>query len=928
MDRKLKEILKSNKIDNDNDAFNTHISMLKPKGRYQFNRHALEEFWEIYCEYIQNNDAIAGIAEKPQQYLPLIVDVDLKVRDGSDKCYESLYDQEQLKTVVSIYQSVIKIVVDNLVEDELTCVVLEKELYIQKKGDSTYFKNGFHLHFPYIFLNRIVQETQIIPRVKDALKIRNLFEGLGIEDSGDVIDKNCCKVNWLLYGSKKTEDMKPYKVTKILTSQLEEINLEKAFKNYKIYDHKENLIPVKKKVEYYLPRILSIIPHGRDTKEQKYGIISPLKEKLKKEKKSSIVQAGDPSQCLETAKAMLPLISDSRASDYNDWMTIGWVLYNITDGSAEGRELWCEFSSRCGEKYNEDECIHIWDRMVKKDMTIKTLCYYAKLDNPEEYKNFCTQKSETYIHASLEGSHNDVAKALYAECGDDFVCASISNKTWYQFRGHKWEYIEEGVYLRRKISSREFMEKYTMTAKKLYEEISNSQDKAKDAMLNARLKQINKMIQNLKNSSYKNNVLKECMEVFYDPRFQDKLDLDPYLIAFKNGVYDLKNNLFRKGRPEDFLSKAMPVNYVEFSETDDKVNEVYNFFEKVFPDKSVRKYFMDVSSDIFVGGNHEKLALFWVGEGDNGKSVTQTIFEQMMGKLAIKLNTTVITGKKPSAGAAFADLSRAGGGVRWAVLEEPDGDEAINIGVLKLLTGNDTFFARDLFEKGKDAREIKSLFKLVFIANRLPRIKHADKAVWNRVRVIPFEATFANDAPDSHAEQMLQKKFPKDKEFSKKIPGLLEAFAWVLLEHRKKITTRFDPEKVRVATEQYQKQNDIYRQFIDENISPCEGKSISLAGLYAMFKEWFRESLPNQQIPIKNEFEEHFIKIWGHPSSGKIWKGYTYRISSPENDDEEVLLSRRPSLATTKIASISSDIEVDLDSVSRSSSKTPKRKQR
>jgi hypothetical protein len=124
---------------------------------------------------------------------------------------------------------------------------------------------------------------------------------------------------------------------------------------------------------------------------------------------------------------------------------------------------------------------------------------------------------------------------------------------------------------------------------------------------------------------------------------------------------------------------------------------------------------MDQSSDIFVGGNHQKVVIFWTGEGDNGKSVTQSIFEKMLGPLAIKFSTTLITGKKTNTGAANPELARAGGGVRWAVLEEPDGDEQINIGMLKSLSGNDSYWARDLFEKGKATREMTPMFKLIFI---------------------------------------------------------------------------------------------------------------------------------------------------------------------------------------------------------------------
>ena len=57
--------------------------------------------------------------------------------------------------------------------------------------------------------------------------------------------------------------------------------------------------------------------------------------------------------------------------------------------------------------------------------------------------------------------------------------------------------------------------------------------------------------------------------------------------------------------------------------------------------------------------------------------------------------------------------------------------------------------------------------------------------MWNRIRVIPFESTFCrpdDPAPETYEEQLLQKRFPMDKEFGAKIPGMVQAFAWVLLK--------------------------------------------------------------------------------------------------------------------------------------------------
>jgi P4 family phage/plasmid primase-like protien len=891
MDLSIQQILRDHKV---KGVFHTHVSMGQIKGKYQFNRQDLEDFWKIYSKNIKESpDVHIGIAEKAQHYLPVLGDIDIKMVELDGHYENELHTERHIKEVVDVYQSVLRKIVDECSDSHLICVLLEKQLYRISKNGTTYAKHGFHLHFPYCFLSKIDQEVHLIPRVQEMLKELETFKDIGIEDSGSVIDKACCKVPWLLYGSRKDVGMEPYLVSKVYNSDANEITLERAFKKYQLFDMKEKLIKIKDKVEEFLPRILSIIPYGRNTSEVKPGLVSPLKEQLHERKKNdkeynktSVIQA------LAIAKELLPMLSDFRAIDRNEWMTIGWALYNIGDGSPEALELWCSFSSRCEDEYDEAVCIYQWDRMTPKDLTVGTLRYYASVDSPDKYREFKNAQSTKYIHESLNGSHNDIAKVLYEKYGDKFVCASISSKAWFQFIGHKWESIEDGVFLRKKISS-SIVDRYTAIGKEILTQLATCTDKGQEAMYNARLKQIQKMMSNLKSSPFKNNVMKECAEVFYDKRFRDKLDTNPALFPFKNGVYDLSSNIFRPGRPEDFISKTAPIDYIEFTEDDDRVHEVYDYLEKVFPDTSVRKYFTDIASDIFYGGNHQKHVYFLLGEGDNSKSVIQTFFEKMLGSLSIKFNTTVITGKKVQSGSANPELARAGGGVRLATLEEPNNDEMINIGILKNLSGNDSYYARDLFEKGKEGREIIPMFKLFFICNKLPKLKYSDKAVWNRIRVIPFESTFCrpdDPAPETYEEQLRQKRFPMDKDFGSKIPHMVEPFAWVLLKHRLTVKDRVEPEKVRIATAVYRRENDIYRQFIEECITEDKHKKLSLIELYSQFKEWFRDSLPNHSLPIKNEIEEYFCKIWGEPIKGKQWSGYRIRTIQDDIEDGEVVI--------------------------------------
>lgn len=900
--KNIQDILRENYADN---IHHNIVSMVNPRGKFRFNRKTLDDFWELYCEEIYNNENIVyGIAEKPLHYLPVLVDIDIKIKETEEMKIdtEHLYNFEQVIQVIKIYQDVLNKILDYCLPKDLTCLLLEKPIYTIKKGENTYLKNGFHLHFPYIFLSQSDQESQLIPRIQKKMKELNVFQNLGFQDSSEVLDAGCCNRPWLLYGSRKSFDSQPYRLTKIFDENRNEVDLETIFSDYKLFNKEGNIISIEGQVRQYLPMILSIVPkeNGITTKELKYNLVSPLeksnkpkKVKKNKPKKINISIAEKLREC----GILLGMLNHKRSADYNDWIRIGWILYNTGEGCVEALNLWLEFSQKDPDNYNEYTCRDIWRRMKVKDsgpITVGTLKYLANTDNPEAYKEFKNETTKNHLQDAINGSHNDIAQALYSEHGHEFVCSSISNNVWFQYINHKWEEIEQGIFLRALISS-EIADKYVKMGSEVWAKIGAVEDKAERAMYESRFKMIQKLVINCKSATFKNNVMKECMEVFYNRNFRQHLDKNAYLIAFKNGVYDLKNNMFRDGIPEDFISKSMPINYnPDFTQHDDEVKDVYKFLEKIFPDTSIRKYFMDMSSDVFVGGNTQKVVLFWTGEGDNGKSVTQNIFEKMLGELAIKFSTTLITGKKTQTGGANPELARAGNGVRWAVLEEPDGDEQINIGTMKSLSGNDSFWARDLFEKGKATREMIPMFKLIFICNKLPKLKYSDKATWNRIRVIPFESTFVRPGetcPDTYEEQLRQKRFPMDKDFSKKIPNLLEAFAWVLIQHRHFVGTRKDPDKVRQATAHYRQQNDIYRQFIHERIVILDKNSktyITLSSLYSQFKEWHRESFPNFQIPNKNIVREYFEKNWGYPLRGCKWAGYRIRTEQDDiNENEE-----------------------------------------
>lgn len=863
------------------------VSLFYPKGKFLIAPELIDQFWTLYCEnYVDHK---LGLAENQiTAHIPVLVDVDLK-KETSDAS-TGLYNMKHVQRLVQMYQKVLKEIVTGISDENLWCFLLEKPSYILKKGDKTFLKNGFHLHFPYLFLSRYDQEHHLLPRIRIECKRLAPSEFPSSVVTPDTyIDKAYCKgqgIPWLLYGSRKDDTQSPYQVTTVFDPDGKPVDeWKRQLLDYNIYtmDRKKINLDLGN-METHLPRIFSIIPNGRD--EYIFDVSTDIKmipsniHGLKNKKMTIIHTTESTEEISSQVEKLIPLLSMERATDYNDWIQVGWTLFNIFDGSDEGYEHWITFSKKCPASFDEGVCHSEWNKMTKKEITIGTLKFMARMDNYEKYTEISKEFARPFLEkcAKLDCTHYDLAQALFQKYESEFVCASITNKVWYQFQDHIWKRIEEGNSLREKLSN-EVVKDYEFFANEIVKKISICDSEEEAAVHKNRLKGIKKLLRNLKNSPFKTNVMKEAMEVFYQEGFLQKLDSNPYLIAFQNGVFDLLQHRFRPGRPDDYISIKMPIHYNEdLTHDHDRIKDINEYFEKIFPDKTVRDYFLDISSEVFVGFNSHKIVQVWTGEGDNGKSVTQALFEKMLGPYNIKLPTSLITGKRTQSSAACPELVRAGNGARFAMLQEPDAKDVINVGMLKELSGNDTFFARGLYKEGA---EITPMFKLALICNETPKLPYNDKAAWNRIRVIPFESVFTSNAPETVEEQLALKRFPKDPHFSDKIPRMVEAFAWFLLErYHVKPRVLKEPPKVMFATQSYQKKNDVFQQYIDELIIHKEGTSILLNDMYATFKDWFRESIPHGSLPTKQEVGDYFGKIWGDGiaiEGNKRWEGHTLR---------------------------------------------------
>lgn len=123
----------------------------------------------------------------------------------------------------------------------------------------------------------------------------------------------------------------------------------------------------------------------------------------------------------------------------------------------------------------------------------------------------------------------------------------------------------------------------------------------------------------IRSSFIVNDLLKKRLMVpMYQLPDTIKFDNDPYLLAFKNGVLDLKSGNLRPIVSTDYISQWIKFDYHPIAEHVLKNCETMVFLRKIFMDQEIFDYAMLCYSTALVGkGVH--YVFVSTGDGRNGK---------------------------------------------------------------------------------------------------------------------------------------------------------------------------------------------------------------------------------------------------------------------------------------------------------------------
>lgn len=882
-------------------------------GKYSIPEEKIQLFYKLYHNhvFVKNKPEYLTEVQLRNERSPILIDFDFRY-DVSVK--ERKHTEEHIIDLIHLYIDKIGEIVNFDGHDEITIpvYVMEKDnVNIQEEVT----KDGIHMIIKLSMSNK-VQEIlrekvlQEIGDVLDDLNLKNKYE--------DVLDEGITKghTNWQMYGSMKPNN-EPYKLkyhfNAIINKQ--DIELSKCDIKNDIDLITSLMARTKPELSFELKSdIQEKLKNMKNMKKVKKNKNLKLKVlKNKKTERSDITEIKDIENIIEdifqnlsveeyilkeTHRYLMSLPLEY-SDNYHKWIQCGMALKHCDDRLYYS---WLLFSSK-SNKFNINELDYfenLWNSFGNTSsttrLTERSIMYWSKKENLTEYYEIRKETIDYYIQLTIDTATEwDIAHVLYQLFKDEFRCASLKNNIWYQFKNHRWNEIDKGSSLRYNIS-KTLSNIYSEKSRE-YISICNNEDLEDEMIEKYRQLSIkyNEIACKLKRTTFKQNIMKEAAEIFYekDQRFMKLLDTNRYLLCFTNGVWDFENKVFRNGYPEDYISLCTNIPYYKIDENSEEDNriigEINDFMYKLFPNNELRRYMWDHLSSTLIGTNKNQTFNIYNGSGSNGKSKLVNIMENVLGDYKGVVPITLVTQKRTSVGSVTPEVA-ALKGIRYAVMSEPSKSERLNDGLMKQLTGEDPIEARALY---KDPITFIPQFKLVVCTNNLFDIKSNDDGTWRRIRLCEFMSKFVeNPRKQSEIEENNYYEFKIDKELDKKIEEWKLIFMSLLVE--KAIQNNGDVRDCDIilsASNEYRQGQDYLLEFFNEKIQKTDSSTRGLKKheVYTEFKSWY-QGVIGKSPPKSSELYDFLNKKLGKHKPNKGWIGYSINYSNDDYDDEDDII--------------------------------------
>lgn len=302
----------------------------------------------------------------------------------------------------------------------------------------------------------------------------------------------------------------------------------------------------------------------------------------------------------------------------------------------------------------------------------------------------------------------------------------------------------------------------------------------------------------------------------------DQLDADRYLLNVRNGVLKLKQGeiSFVPHSSEYLFSKMADVDYDKKA----KCPKWQKFLCEIFQnDRDKIRYVQKLIGLCLTGDTRlEQLYFFYGCTTRNGKSTLLESVSSMLGDYSVSVRPESLCQKSfADGGGASADLARLKG-ARLILVSEFKKNALLDVGLLKLLTGNDRLTTRRLYE---DFFSFQIEGKIIVNTNYLPTCSDSTLFASDRAAVVSF---------DRHFTQKEQDKLLKQKLKSEYSGILLWAIEGLKLFYAEGLEAC---ESIKKATEQYKLDMDKIRNFVNDCLIESSANT-AVSDAYVRYSAW------------------------------------------------------------------------------------------
>jgi len=342
------------------------------------------------------------------------------------------------------------------------------------------------------------------------------------------------------------------------------------------------------------------------------------------------------------------------------------------------------------------------------------------------------------------------------------------------------------------------------------------------------IKDLTKVVASLNTTAFSKGAMEKLKSLASDTKFVEKLDVNPRLLGFDDGVYELETGTFRPMLPADMVSKSVGYCFPSDETVATYRPLVDKILDDIFEDPGMKNYVLRLYGEQLDGRMRMELILILTGRGGNGKGILADLLKMALGEAAsdasggyfreVPAALWTQTEKNPE---AANPVMLALKGTRMVMAQEPEvaGESKLQVGNLKSYSGNGTRTVRALYG---DPITFKPTGSLSFQCNEIPSLSRMDGGIQRRLRVVPFKFLFKMSQEDIDADNSGAVCKLGDPNLKGRIaldPGFGQAFLMMLLDSyaaNKDANDIPQPGEAAAATSRYITENSKVGVWLDE----------------------------------------------------------------------------------------------------------------